>query len=387
MVDPRLTYTMRGGTHPNPKIEEVENLLEQIALNTFFSSIHFQKKGLRWTYNWIYYSHIYATRDPQMLDWLFKNRPYPDFIEVETTTACNLKCTMCEHSYWCEKNQNMTYEQFLYILNQFPRLKWIGLTGIGESYLNPDFEKMLSECKRRGIFVENFDNFTLLNEEHSKKLVEVKSDKIYVSLDAATKETYEKIRVGAKWETVIENIKTLDRIKKQNNSYEPELWFHFIVSKDNKHEMIKYLEMINELGIDCKQVQFTILLHAYKEIEDKFIDVTSEEKDAVIEKGIELGLNVSFNMNTQDLDQRSPLSECSVWMMPFIFVDGTVIPCCSMNEQNDRPWQKKTRLGNIFEKSFREIWYGERYKNMCKLIRENKNCPQCERCFLYGDNK
>jgi MoaA/NifB/PqqE/SkfB family radical SAM enzyme len=297
MIDPRLTYVMRGGTHPNPKIEEVERIFEEIALNSFFSSVHFQKKGLRWTYNWIYYSHIYATRDPQMLKLLFENRPMPDFIEVETSTLCNLKCTMCEHSYWCEKDKNMTYEQFLHILEQFPRLKWIGLTGIGESYLNPDFEKMLTECKRRGLFIENFDNFTLLNEEHARKLVELKVDKLYVSLDAATKETYEKIRVGAKWEEVINNIKTLDRIKKENNSYEPEFWFHFIVSKDNKHEMIKYLEMINEMGIDCHQVQFTILLHPYKEIADKFIEVTSEEKDAVMDKGMELGINVSFNMN------------------------------------------------------------------------------------------
>jgi MoaA/NifB/PqqE/SkfB family radical SAM enzyme len=382
MSDPRLTYIMRGGTHPNPKIEEVEILIEQIALASFFNSVIYQKKGLKWTYNWIYYSHIYATRDKDMLKFIYENMPYPDFIEVETSTHCNLKCTMCEHTHWKEKNQNMTYEQFLHILNQFPRLKWIGLTGIGESYLNPDFEKMLTECKRRGLFIENFDNFTLLDKEHAKKLVELKVDKLYVSLDAATKETYEKIRVGAKWETVIENIKTLCIYKRMYNSYEPELWFHFIVSKDNKHEMIKYLEMINEMGIDCHQVQFTILLHAYKEIEDKFIDVTNEEKEEVIKKGIELGLNVSFNMNTQDKECIPKLSDCTLWMMPFIFVDGTVISCCSMNEQNDRTWQKSVSLGNIFSQNFREMWKSK-YAEMCKSLKENKQCKECQRCFLY----
>ncbi len=381
MIDPRLTYVMRGGTNSNSKIEEVEKLIEEIALNSYFTSIHYQKKGLKWTYNWIYYNHIYSTRDPEILKFLYENRPLPSFIEVETSTHCNLKCTMCEHTYWNEENQNMTYEQFVHILNQFPRLKWVGLTGIGESYLNPDFEKMLTEAKRRGLFIENFDNFTLLDEEHARKLVELKVDKLYVSLDAATKETYEKIRVGAKWETVIENIKTLNRIKKENNSYEPELWFHFIVSKDNKSEMIPYLEMINELGIDCKQVQFTILLHAYKEIKDKFIDVTSGEKEEIIAKGNELGINVIFNMNTQEC--LASKSTCALWMMPFIFVDGTVITCCSMNEQNDRAWQKSVSLGNIFSQNFRDIWFGEKYVNMCKSIREGKDCPQCERCFLF----
>lgn len=380
MIDPRLTYIMRGGTHPNPEIEKVESLLSEIALQNFFNSIHFQKKGLKWTYNWIYYSHIYSTRDTQMLEFLYKIRPIPDFIEVETSTHCNLKCTMCEHTYWKEKNQNMTYEQFVYILNQFPRLKWVGLTGIGESYLNPDFEKMLTECKRRGLFIENFDNFTLLNETHARKLVELKVDKLYVSLDAATKETYEKIRIGANWETVMENIKTLDRIKKENNSYEPEFWFHFIVSKDNKHEMADYLDMIHNLHIDCKQVQFTILLHAYKEIKDKFIEVTDEEKTKLLNKGKELGLQVSFNMNT---GCQNPFKNCTLWNMPFIFVDGTVIPCCSMNEQNDRPWQVETKLGNIFKEDFRKIWYGKKYTNMCKNLSENKSCEQCNRCFLF----
>jgi MoaA/NifB/PqqE/SkfB family radical SAM enzyme len=383
MLDPRLTYIMRGGQHPNPKIEEIERVFEEMAVSSFFNSILFQKKGLKWTYNWMYYSHIYSSRDPQIVKFVYENRPIPDFIEVETSTLCNLKCTMCEHSYWCEKNQNMSYEQFLHILNQFPRLKWIGLTGIGESYLNPDFDRMLTECKRRGLYIENFDNFTLLNEEHARKLVELKVDKLYVSLDAATKETYEKIRVGAKWEEVINNIKTLDRIKKEMNSYEPEFWFHFIVSKDNKHEMIKYLEMINGLGIDCRQVQFTILLHAYKEIADKFIDVSPEEKEEIIKKGEELGLNVSFNMNTQDKTSLCPRSNCTLWMMPFIFVDGTVISCCSMNEQNDRAWQKKVSLGNIFQQNFRDIWYGEKYKNLCKCNSENKISEHCERCFLF----
>jgi hypothetical protein len=37
MIDPRLNYVMRGGTHPNPEIERVENLLSEIALQNFFN--------------------------------------------------------------------------------------------------------------------------------------------------------------------------------------------------------------------------------------------------------------------------------------------------------------------------------------------------------------
>ena len=64
-------------------------------------------------------------------------------MEIEVTTRCNLKCIICEHTYWDEPNRDMSFEQFKGIVDQFPKLKWIGLTGIGESFINKDFMKML----------------------------------------------------------------------------------------------------------------------------------------------------------------------------------------------------------------------------------------------------
>jgi len=376
-----LTYQMRGGTHPDPRTEAIESSIEEMAIQAFLSNPTFMKKGLKWTYNWLHFASLYSTRNPALLNYLFDVRPYPDYIEVETSTHCNLKCKMCEHTYWNEKNQNMTLDEFKIILNQFPRLKWIGLTGIGESYLNPDFEDMMRLCKSRGIYIENFDNFVLLNEEKARNLVEMGVDKIYVSLDAATKETYEKGREGANWEKVIENVKTLDRVKKEKNAYSPELWFHFIVSNDNKHEMESYLDMINELKVNVTRVQYTIILHPYKEIKELgTVSVSDEEKQKILEKAKSLGIQASFNVNTQC---KGKLNECSVWYMPFIFVDGTVIPCCSQNEQNDRPWQRETSMGNIFEKPFREIWKGDRFTELIKNLKDNISCPACDRCILF----
>jgi hypothetical protein len=65
--------------------------------------------------------------------------PYPKQLEVEVTTACNLRCTICEHTYWTEKPRHMTFEQFKHVVDQFPGLRWIGMTGIGSGFLNPDY--------------------------------------------------------------------------------------------------------------------------------------------------------------------------------------------------------------------------------------------------------
>ena len=365
-----VNYTMRGGSHPDKEIEEVERQIVARAFSTFLSNPDYQKKGLKWAYNLTHFQVLYWTSNPELIKFQYAKKQQPHYLEIEVSTTCNLKCTMCEHTHWNEKNQNMSFEDFKKIVNQFPQLKWLGMTGIGESYCNPEYPKMLEWIKKKGIYVENFDNFCFMDEEKVKQMVDLSMDKMYVSLDAATKETYEKIRVGANWEKVIENICRLDRYKKEKHSAFPELWFHFIVSKDNKHEMIKYLDMIHKLKIDVKQVQFTILLHAYKEIEDKFVTLSDEEKAEVVSHAMKLGILATFNVNTGDC--KSEKANCTAWTQPFIFVDGTMIQCCSMNEQNDRDWQRKTAIGNVLEKDINEIWK--------PFVHPNNGC---ERCFLF----
>jgi len=380
-----LDYTMRGGSSPNPRTEMIELQIADAALKSYLVNPLFQQKGLKWTYNWFHFLTFYSTSDPEILKYLHEVRPYPDYIEVETTTYCNMNCKMCENTYWDEKPEHMSLENFKFILDQFPKLKWIGVTGIGQSFLNPDFMKMVKLCKDREIYIEMYDNFRFLDYKKSKKMVKWGLDKIYVSIDAATEETYKKVRPGSDWNIVMKNIKDMDRAKKEKNSYYPELWFHFIVSKDNIDEMEKYLEMINDLNVDVKQIQFSRCLHKFKEIADQFVDIPDETKNKIIEKGKDCGLRVSWNVDAPDY--KPPMDRCSVWIMPFIFVDGTVIPCCSLNEQNDRPWQRETSLGNIFKTPFREIWYGNKYTKMLKGIREGKCPKECARCVIYENKK
>ncbi len=378
-------YIMRGGCNPNPLGEIIEMKIADQTLKSFLTDPLHMKKGLKWTYNWFHFLTLYATSNPDLLNYLHEVQPYPDYIEVETTTACDMKCTMCENTHWKEKAQHMSLDQFTYILNQFPKLKWIGVTGIGQSFLNKDFMPILKLCKSRGIYVEMFDNFMYLDYGKAKDMVEWGVDKIYVSLDAATKETYEKVRQNSEWDETMQNIKSFDLIKKEANSYWPELWFHFIVSKYNIHELKTYIDMIHELDIDVKQVQFTRCLHNYKEIADQFVEISDELKNEIIEYAKDFGIKVGWNVNSQE--NKAPMGNCSLWTMPFIFVDGTVVNCCSQNEQNDRPFQKKNSLGNIFKNPFREIWYGEKYKKMLEGIKSQCPIEACERCVIYDKCK
>lgn len=357
------------------------SLLSKIKYGIFIA----RRKGIKYAYNLAFFSIFYGTKNPLLIKLLHWLKPYPFCIEIEPTTRCGLKCIMCEHTYWNEPNKDMTFEEFKQIVDQFPKLKWIGLTGIGESFLNKDFIKMLEYVKSKNIYVELYDNLFYTNEKILRKLIELEIDKLFVSIVGATKQTYEKIMVNSNFDRVVKNVKTLLKLKREMNAHFPELEFHYIVTRLNVHEMIPFLEFVSSLGKPEIKVRFTRMLHKFKEVENLFTEVPKEVIENIKRKGKELGLNIEWNANVP-LD-KPPINKCTEWIMPFIFVTGHVIPCCAQNEANKREYQKATSMGNIFEKSFKEIWYGEKYKIFRKMLKEGKVPPACVGCPLYRVEK
>jgi len=342
-------------------------------------------KGFRYTYNRVHFYIFWCwiENHPRLIRMLNWYAPYPSYIEIEVTTRCNLRCIMCEHTYWKEPARDMSFEEFKGIVDQFPNLKWIGLTGIGESFLNDDFMKMLSYVKRKQVFVELYDTFFFINEELANELIELKVDKILASIDGATKETYEKIRVGSDFERVIKNAENLLRLKKEKKASFPKIGFHFIINKYNFHEILPYIDLIKSIsqGEDVT-IQFTRMLHEFKDTKDLFVEIPDDTVLAVEQKAKDLGIEVVWNANVPQA--KPPISNCIEYTMPFIFSSGDVIPCCSGNEAGNRNFQKATALGNIFEQSFKEIWRGEKYSLLRKAIREGKVPAPCNNCCLFS---
>lgn len=341
-----------------------------------------REKGLRYTYNYIYFNALWTTRHPLITKLLHRLESYPPYIEIEVTTRCNLRCILCERTYWNEPGRDMSLEQFRMIVDQFPRLKWIGLSGIGESFMNKDFMAMLSYVKSRNIMVEMYDTFYFTDERTAKELIDMEVDIIFVSLDAATKETYEKIRVGSSFERVVNNVKTLIRLKEERNAAFPRLHFHFVVNKLNYHEIPLYIELVDSLSSREKyRIQFSRMLHEFEQTKDMFMEVPENIINETQRKAQEAGIPVIWNLDASCSKKR--IDQCVEWTMPFIFVTGHVIPCCSTNEAGRRDFQKATALGNIFEQRFEDIWHGEKYTRLRKLLKEGRIPAPCVNCCLY----
>ncbi len=344
-----------------------------------------RKFKLLYNYFWMYFWEWSEFSSKLFLIRFFPwGVPYPPSIEIEPTTACNLKCTICEHTYWDEKARNMSFEEFKSIVDQFPKLRWIGLTGIGSSFLNKDFLKMVSYVKDKSILVELIDTFNHIDEKTLEQIIDMEVDFYYISIYGTTKETYEKVCVGSNFDKVMNNIKYLIKLKQDRKTRLPILNFHYIVNKQNAHEVIPFLEQVHSLNAKEFQVLFTPLLHPFDEAKDMSIDIPSEKRVEIQNRAKELGIRVIYN-DCARLD-KPLIKDCTAWLEPFIFATGHVVPCCAGNEANRRGFQKETALGNVFEKSFQEIWNSDRYTKFRKMVHEGKVPVQCSGCSVYKTN-
>lgn len=314
---------------------------------------------------------------------------YPQVLEIEITTKCNKKCLICEHTYWKEPNKDLSFEEFKKIISNFPKLKWVNLTGEGDAFLNKDYLKMIEYLKKRDIFVALVDSFDLIDENISKKLIELGVDTIYISIDAATKETYEKIKIGCNFEKTLNNIKTFLKLKKEYKSPIPEVYFRYIVNKLNVHEMPDFVELVYSLNKNLlgpgSRIEFTGLLY-FPEIEHLFLPKIPDELiKLTIKKAKKLGMNISFVHPTHPKNLQ-PMHNCIAWQEPYIMMGGYVMPCCAVLMSNKRDFLKKYALGNIFEKPFKEIWYSKRYIEFRKMIvKKREKVPiLCAGCRAYN---
>ena len=317
--------------------------------------------------------------------------PYPKYIEIEMTSRCNKRCLICEHTYFKEPNIDLSFDDFKYLTDQFD-LKWVNLTGEGDAFLNKDYLKMIGYLKNRGTSVYLVDSFDLINKNVSNELVKMGVDGIYISMDGATRETYESIKVGCKYDRVINNIKSMLDVKKAYKSPIPEICFRYIVNKKNLHEMDDYVHVLNKLATrkqwgDGSKIHFAGLLD-YPEIHQlylKNIDQRYIDEAIDVPKSYKDGMPVVF-AHTQENTNPS-INRCLAWLEPYFALVPyhMALPCCAVMMSNNRKKLAEYCFGDYTKEKFKDIWNHPYYKWFRKTVTNPKEkVPMlCAGCRAY----
>jgi MoaA/NifB/PqqE/SkfB family radical SAM enzyme len=305
----------------------------------------------------------------------------PRSIQIECTTRCNLKCTMCEIAYWSEKGGDLKVENLRKLLAHLPQLKRADLTGIGEALMNRGFFDALKLLKSRKLYITLNDNFTLMTEAAARRIVDLGVDQIFLSLDGATKETYEKIRVGADFDKVIANARRLMTIKREMNSKRPEVKINTVVCSANYHELPAIVATAHDLGIGMVQFVNVITFERTVALETAALrtEVSGKFEEA-LEAARRLGVLVKI-----ELFEKQPVQRCDFpWKRNFVTYDGFVHPCCYTTQSGDRTAQNDRSLGNLLERSFFELWHGRSYSAFRKKMAAGILPYQCQNCPKYS---
>lgn len=309
---------------------------------------------------------------------------YPNTIEIETTTRCNLNCKMCDHSWRVDKKGNMSLENFKEIVDQF-KFSWIyspdiDLTGYGEVLMNPDFLKMCEyiKSKKSDTFVHFTSNFTLLTPEVAEKLIRLGVDSIYISLDGVTKETYESIRINGKWDTVISNLRSLIELKRKLNSNKPKISINCVALQENVHELPMLIQLANDLGISNISITSELLFDKNR----KSLKADADDFERFFGEAQLLADNYDINISTAYFI-KYPINKCmNPWNKIYITYDGFLFPCCSSTAPRTR--MINDNFGNCLEQDFKELWNSEKYKK----FRNDVHCgivPRvCRNYQVYG---
>jgi pyrroloquinoline quinone biosynthesis protein E len=298
----------------------------------------------------------------------------PSVIDIEPTTTCNLKCKMCQVPLGVLGNFHLGLDEFKHVIDQFPRLMRIKLQGMGEPILNKHFFDMVRQAKRRGIVVGTSTNGMLVDQRKARAIVDSGLDEIYFSLDGAVKQTFEEIRAGAVFETVVDNIRRLVAMK--GGAAAPIVGVWFVGMKGNIRELPELVRLSKELGVDRLAAQVDMCAWGKDDLDRSLDDFRLEPDDLEYVRqaqSLAAGLGLEFIYN----EQKIPAGKsCDwPWYSTYITAESKVVPCCFIADA------QVACFGNLKEQSFEEIWNSPAYRAFRRAHLDGEIPSYCRPCY------
>jgi MoaA/NifB/PqqE/SkfB family radical SAM enzyme len=260
----------------------------------------------------------------------------------------------------------MAWETFSQIARYFHLADGVDFTGGGEPTTNRHLLDMVRVAKDAGCEAGFSTNGTLLDHGLSRALVTTGLDWISFSIDAATAKTYERIRQGAEFVTLMRNITALRDIKTSLKSKTPKMMMVFVMMHENYRELPSYVDLAHELGVE--QIIFKNLDVILKAGDDErrlfnhdsppladVEPVIAETQKRAHRQGISLRL---YALQPQELIicEHDPLHNL------FFNWAGHVAPCITLSYAENRVFDGKRHFvpcqhfGNISQESLERIW-------------------------------
>lgn len=183
--------------------------------------------------------------------------PFPKQLVIETTAACNLECIMCPHKSLKRRKGNMDLRLYMKIVKEVAAVApdcevWV--TFLGEALLlKNSIYGMIQYAKEVGCrrVVLN-SNATYLDDRAIEGLLGSGLDRFLVSLDAATEETYNKLRPKGNFAASVRGTEAILKRVLKENRLTPTVTVQMSVMDENEHEQEDFHRYWSERGAIVK---------------------------------------------------------------------------------------------------------------------------------------
>ena len=297
----------------------------------------------------------------------------PMTISMEPTTACNLRCPECPSGLraFTRPTGNLKEDFFRKTMDELHReLLYLIFYFQGEPYINPKFLDMVQYARSKRIYTITSTNGHFLNDENARRTIESGLDRLIISVDGTTQDTYESYRKEGKLETVLQGARNVVKWKRQLKSKTPHLIFQFLVVRPNEHQIPDICRLAAEIGIDEVKLK-TAQVYDYEHGNDLIPTLGQYARYAQKPDGTWRVKNELLN-------------HCwKLWHACVITWDGLVVPCCFDKDALHR-------LGDLKQKPFKEIWQGEDYGRFRGSLLAGRDqidiCTNCtEGCKVWAE--
>lgn len=285
---------------------------------------------------------------------LGQTRPWtrPDRMYLESTNVCNLRCIMCPTGRGEQVRPKgfMDFDLFRRIVDEVaPYVRTTTLHIWGEPLLHPRLADMIRYARERGIRPEISTNATLLDEERTRQILQSGLGAIYLCLDGATRETYERIRRRADFERTRANILHFLEERKRLGLTSPYVSLQIIHMAPTQAEIQTFVDMWKDSGVDRVSV--------------KPFDTWAGQVEDINLLNPEAG---------QLAVRRWPCP--NLWYHVHIYWDGSLVMC-------DRDFNLDTPLGNVKD-GVMQAWLGPQMQELRRrhVRGEYEGLRPCETC-------
>lgn len=285
----------------------------------------------------------------------------PFTVILDASEKCNFQCAYCYRSDinnkdnwgYAKRNDLMSWEVFekaVAQIKEFPEMvRQISLSNHGEPLCNRKIPQMVKYIKENGIKsrISIHTNASLLDDDYITKLAEADIDRIVVSLQGLSSEKYLKIcKASVDFEQLYNNLSKLYKIKEHTQVY------------------VKVMDCALDDGE-----------------EEEFYNLFTPICDrAFIEQEVPIWKGEENDKGSNSISNKYGDSFAMQLCCPLIFhtiviaTNGDVYPCTQLT--------RKEILGNINEKSLREIWEGSQRTELLIRQCELNNPAICDDCYI-----